>query len=275
MKKILVNGLAESAGKTASVLGLYSHLRKFGEVSLLKPLAGNNYWHDYPILVEGIREGRIYGKDAKLLSKASGVKEEIVNPLHKLWTPSKLAGTGGTAENTVMLDRIYDGEKIHALLNSQIKISTGIFPFLENVDNLEKYSDEKEHNRLVESIYPEAFQNSRSEVKGSDFLIIESYSKIAIPYPVSDVDLVFTVEPGRAYLSDGEKFEEAESLALEIYAEYGFEETRAGKCLEAINSEAFTIFPIDLETAPPEGGYVEYEDLAGAVIRQLENDPAD
>lgn len=270
MKKILVNGLTESAGKTTAVLGLYSHLQKFGEVSLLKPLAGNNYWHDYSVVMEGARNGRLYGEDAKLLSKASGTKEEIVNPLHRLWAPSKLAGSGRSGENIVLLDRIFDAQKIYVLLNSQIKIPTDLFSFLENVDDLRKYSNEEEHNRLLESIYPKALQSSRSEMEKSDLLIVESYSKIAIPHLVTGIDLVVTVEPGRVHLSNGERFEKAESLVLEVYVDYGFEETRAGKCLEAVDSEAYSIFPIDTESPTPEGGHKEYTDLAEAVIERLE-----
>lgn len=269
MKKILVNGLTESAGKTTAVLGLYSHLQRFGEVSLLKPLAANNYWHDYPVVMEGVREGRLYSEDAKLLSRASGAKEEVVNPLHRLWPPFKLIGIGGEGENSVLLDRIYNGEKTYALLNSKTKIPSNLFSFLGNVDDLRKYSDEQEHNRLIESIYPKTLQSSRCEMEESKLLIIESYSKIAIPHSVSDIELVVTVELGRVHLSNGERFEKAESMALKIYVDHEFEETSAEKCLKVVSSETYPVFPIELETLPHEGGYEEYADLAEAVVEHL------
>ncbi|KXA95407.1 hypothetical protein AKJ36_00735 [candidate division MSBL1 archaeon SCGC-AAA259I07] len=227
VKKILVNGLTESAGKTTAALALYSQLEEAGEVSLFKPLAGNNYWYDYPVVMEGVREGRLYGKDAKLFSERSGIEEEVINPLHRLWAPVGIVGgRGRPGDDVVLLDRICDGEGTRLLIDSRTVVPDALSPLTNGVDRVERYSDEEEHDEYINSLYPPAFRNSLSHFERADVLIVESYSDVSLPYMVEGMDLAVTVEPGAAHVSDGEKFEEANSMVRGVYRNYGFEETR-------------------------------------------------
>lgn len=266
MKKIVVNGLTESAGKTTTVLGLYSLLQDFGDISLFKPLAGNNYWYDFSIVTEGVEEGRIFGKDAKILSKTSNIQEEIINPFHRLWAPSTVVGGLRTNEDVVVLDRIYDGEKTYILTNSQIQVPENLSPLLKNADVVEKYSRTEDHNEKISSLYPEAFRNSYSKLEKCDLLIIESYSEIGLPYKVNNIDIVITVEPGKAHISNGRKFENAASMVQGVYMNYGFKETRTSKILKLINIETIEIPPVNLENNNTEKPYTE---LAKTVKKKI------
>lgn len=267
MKKIVVNGLTESAGKTTAALDLYFHLQKHGEVELSKPLAANNYWHDYPVIREGIGEGRLFGEDAKLLSEASGVREEIVNPLHRLWIPSSAVHMGPErGEDLVLLDRISHEEKTFLLVNSQIDTPQDLSPLLDAAEETRKYSGEGELNKYLEELYPPALRGSFSRVKGSDLLVIESYSEIALPPGIRDVDVVVTVEPGRGYVSDGRRFEKAHSLVRGVYMEHGVREVSTEKVLEMVDSERYDIPPVVVERGEPTGVYSE---MADSVLENL------
>ena len=99
--KILIIGLKEKdAGKTSLALALLAYLKEEGlNACGFKPRAGNSVWYDYDVVHEALSQGRLYGKDAKLLKAAStsrsvagaaNLVEEFINPIHRLWAEPPL-----------------------------------------------------------------------------------------------------------------------------------------------------------------------------------------
>lgn len=89
LRRFLIVGLKEvDAGKTTVARALLLCLRERGITACgFKPKAGNTLWYDYEVVHEALSQGRLYGKDAKLLRMASGINipEEIISPIHRLW----------------------------------------------------------------------------------------------------------------------------------------------------------------------------------------------
>ncbi len=244
--KILVNGLCDSAGKTTTTIGLYPHFSELGEVSLFKPFAANDYWYDYPIVSEAVEKDRIHGKDAKLLSELIDFSPREINPIHRLWAPSSVIGEGldiRREKKSLILDRVWTSEKGLILLkNSKIAVPQELEDLFSFAEEILEFSSVEELNEYMESLHLEAVDKSYEKFKDGDFLITESYSDIAKPGPIN-FDLVITVEPGRVYLSDGERFDEAYEIISKRWKKHG-QEIKTEKVLEMLKPEIIEISPV-------------------------------
>ncbi len=244
--KILINGLCESAGKTTTTIGLYHHFSELGKVSLFKPFAANDYWYDYPIVSEIVEKNTIYGKDTKLLSELIDLSPKEINPIHRLWAPSSVVGRGLDIERekkSLILDRVWSSEKGMILIkNSKIEIPQELETLFSVANEVFEFSSVEELNEYMEDLHLQAVENSYEKIKECDFLITESYSDIAKPINLS-FDAVITVEPGKAYLSDGEKFGKAHKTISKRWKGYS-REIKTKKVLDVVKSETLEIKPI-------------------------------
>ncbi len=267
--KILINGLCESAGKTTATTGLYQNLKKTKEIELFKPLAGNNYWYDNRIVSESIKKGRLFGHDAKILSELTGKREEEINPIHRLWIPNSVieSGSGLIGETqSIVLDRIFDTEnKTTLVLNSRIKAPEDLKALQGNADRIEKFSTTEKFNEYMNKIHLPATKDRYERIKDRDILIIESYADIAMPIPVH-ADLVLTVEPGRAFISDGNKFAKAHSMISKRWTGHRME-IKTGKILDLLKSEKYRINPHPINS-PEDAGEV-YSPISEIVESKL------
>jgi hypothetical protein len=89
LQRFLIVGLKElDAGKTTVAHALLLCLGERGiKACGFKPMAANTLWHNYDVVHEALSDGRLYGKDSKLLRNASytDFPEELINPIHRLW----------------------------------------------------------------------------------------------------------------------------------------------------------------------------------------------
>lgn len=244
--KILINGLCESAGKTTTTIGLYHHFSELGKVSLFKPFAANDYWYDYPIVSETVEKYKIYGKDTKLLSELIDLSPKNINPIHRLWAPSSVIGKGldiRREKKSLILDRIWTSEKNMTLLkNSKIEIPQELENLFSATEEILKFSNIEELNEHMKNLHLQAVKKSYEKINDCDFFITESYSDIAKPSTL-DFDKVITVEPGKAYLSNGEKFVKAHETISKRWKGYG-QEIKTRKVLDMVKSEILEIKPI-------------------------------
>lgn len=257
---ILVNGLCESAGKTTASLGLYRWLEELGKTYPFKPLAANDYWYDHGIISEGLEEGRVYGKDAKLLSDLVEEKEESVNPVHRIWAPESIAGSGagiGGQNNSIILDRIADVDKTTLAVNSEVTVPGKLQSIFKKADEVNQFSDSSELDALTKNTHLPAIKNRLENIPETEFLILESYSDVSMPISM-EFDVVLTVEPGRALISEGKRFSEAYSLIADKWGVYG-REIGTRKVLKSLDPKIISLSPSPLKNGT-EPKYI-YEDV--------------
>jgi len=218
MRSILVVGLREKdAGKTTLALALISHLKDAGfKVCGFKPKAGNNFWYDYDVVCEALSQGRLYGKDAKLLTQASGVSlpEEVVNPIHRLWIDESLqAGPNGLPG--FLADRVTlpeTGRGFFLTLNMPMlrryADCSGLLATLRNSARLvAEVQSLKELNRAVSEFYSQAVRAAYGQVSRYEVLVVESYSDVAMPWEgLENLEAIFGVEPWRLCLYEPERY---------------------------------------------------------------------
>ena len=93
LRRFLIVGLKElNAGKTTIAQALLLYLRDRGMKACgFKPKAVNTLRYDYDIIHDALSQGRLYGKDSKLLKEVSGTHppEELVSSIHRLWATLK------------------------------------------------------------------------------------------------------------------------------------------------------------------------------------------
>lgn len=117
LREFLIVGLkGVDAGKTTVALALLSCLQEMGMMACgFKPKAGNTLWYDYDVVYEALRQGRLYGKNSKLLQEVSSIDlpEELISPIHRLWTtPPHYLKHDLTTLSYFIFDRItFWGEK--------------------------------------------------------------------------------------------------------------------------------------------------------------------
>ena len=243
--KILVNGLCDSAGKTTTVRGLNSYFSDLGEVNLFKPFAANNYWFDHSIVSETLENGEIYGDDTEKLIELTDGTPRVMNPIHRLWAPATICGRDdniGNENESVLFDRVWNlDEGMVMLKNSNVDIPENLERLFSESDKNLEFSDVEELNEYMESIHLQAVENSWEELEECNIFITESYSDVAMPI-VADFDVVVTVEPGRAYISDGERFTKAHKVVSERWNKYGHE-ISTGKVLDMLKPEEFGLEP--------------------------------
>lgn len=230
MVKILVVGLSKTdAGKTTVAQAALHVLRDLGEKPCgFKPKAGNNVWYDFDVVSESLTEGRLYGKDAKLLRQASqtDLNEETITPVHRLWAePPGEFRNRATELPFFILDRVtISGEqpKTVVSVNKTLPFEHGAETLLEqlyvNAEEVLPIFSPKDLRIFEHRFFGQAIALAhRTITKRYDSLVYESYADIALPWlGITDLDIVLGVEPGRIIAYDPPKWLEACGLSREI-----------------------------------------------------------
>lgn len=227
LQRFLVVGLKElDAGKTTVARALLLCLREKGITACgFKPKAGNTLWYDYDIVHEALSQGRLYGKDSKLLREASGTNlpEELISPIHRLWAiPPHYLKRDLTTLPYFIVDRI-------TLWNNKPKemvVVNDALPFRHGKERLlgKLYKPEtkvvhvrtmEELNETVDRHYDEAIKLAHWEIAAeNDALVYESYADVALPWKgIKDLDMVLAVHPGYIQAYEPDKY----LSALDLY----------------------------------------------------------
>ncbi|RLI05980.1 hypothetical protein DRO26_00605 [Candidatus Bathyarchaeota archaeon] len=219
MNSLLIVGFREKdAGKTMVAQAILRYLKEQNiNVCGFKPKAGNSLWYDYDIVHEALSQGRLYGKDAKLLRKASETNfpEEIISPIHRLWIETfpypyinKLP--------TFLVDRItvQENNMKHLitvnkpLLNQNTeceKLLTKLFDNAEEIINIYSLGD---LNKVVKKYYDEAIRLAYEKIqRNHEFVVVESYGNVALPWDkIENLKIVLGVEPWFIRLYDPNRY---------------------------------------------------------------------
>ncbi len=236
--KVLIAGLKEKdAGKTSLALALLAYLREKGfNACGFKPKAGNSVWYDYDIVHEALSQGKLYGKDAKLLKAASAfgsmadtaMEEEFINPIHRLWAEPPLVATI-TQIPYFILDRVTlwfkEGVRNFVVENESLPVeyrcNDADFENLRaKAFGIYRVRDLNMLNVLTEEYYDLAIELAyKRMVEQHEYVIIESYSDIALPWKgLKDLDAVFGVKPGHISVYDPDKYLTAVQLSASTYS---------------------------------------------------------
>jgi len=230
MPNLLIVGFKEElSGKTTIARAFLRYFLENGIDAIgFKPLSGNNIWRHYDHVCATLEEGRLYSNDAKLLKKElSGkidedkqtIKEELINPVHRLWNEPSLIDPLTTIPN-FLIDRITLLEDHHqktVLLDNK----TASFEYLDkekfltnlkdNADNIYEIENIETFNTLIKYYYDRAINSTYEKIKKDfDLVIIESYGDITLPWnSFKKLDLVVGVEPWNIYVYEPEKYLDA------------------------------------------------------------------
>lgn len=199
------------AGKTTFSVGL---LERTGAVGY-KPRAGNDYWFDHDDCLRALAAGRLYGKDARKLTRAEsrGREPESLNPVHRLWRPTPSDGTGllGKTNREFLVDRIgrpgIEGEPTF-VYNETATIPERVVESLPLEDAVPVETVD-EFNEIADQRYVPAFEDLAREIESTSVAVVESYSDIAQPLQSLDhaaISAVAAVEPGCVRLYPGDRY---------------------------------------------------------------------
>ncbi|HID19587.1 MAG TPA: hypothetical protein EYP28_01400 [Methanophagales archaeon] len=256
--KALIVGLKEKdAGKTSLALALLAYLREEGfNACALKPRAGNSVWYDYDVVHEALSQGRLYGKDAKLLSSASAYSsvsttkiEEFINPIHRLWAePSRVNPISQIpyfildrvslwykegVKNLVIENEAQSGEYNDANFR-KLRANASTIYHVRDLDTLNKIT-EKYYSHAVELVYKRMLEQH-------EYVVIESYSDIALPWNgLDDLDIVIGVKPGQMLTYEPKKYLAAVQLTTPTYSQ---EEISTARIVDLIK-------PLKVVNVPP------------------------
>lgn len=259
-------GLKEKdAGKTSLALALLAYLKEKGfNACGFKPRAGNSVWYDYDVVHEALSQGRLYGKDAKLLKTASaygsvagaGVAnanliEEFINPIHRLWAGPSLTDPISQIPYFI-LDRITlwfkEGVRNLVVVNEALPVEYKCDDKLlrklhARASSIYHVRDLNTLNKLTADYYDLAVELAyKKMVEQHDYVVIESYSDIALPWKgINDLDVVFGVKPGQISVFEPKKYLTAVQLSASTYSQ---EEFATSKIVELIK-------PIKEARVPP------------------------
>lgn len=219
-KHVLVVGLKEfSPGKTTTSCVLLRLLRERGyNVCGFKPQASHNVWYDFDAVHEGLSQGRLYGKDAKLLREASGTDfdEETISPFHWLlanppmWVLHRHPGM-----HFFIVARITvwgDAPTHHLLINETLLFDHGLNMQVEQLrssfDVVHALTSVAQARELTEGLKTEAIQSAfRRLCTRHDSFVYESFSHFALPWrEIESLDSVIGVEPGFVYTFDPKEY---------------------------------------------------------------------
>ncbi len=236
--QILIVGLKEKdAGKTSLARALLAYLKeKKLNACGFKPRAGNSVWYDYDIVHEALSQGRLYGKDAKLLktvsafgSDAGAIVEEFINPFHRLWAePPHIDPI--TQIPYFILDRVTlwlkEGVRNLVVENEALPVeyrcNDAIVERLRaKASGIYHVRDLETLNRLTKRYYDLAVELVYKKMnKQYDCLVIESYSDIALPWKgLRDLNAVFGVKPGQISVYEPDKYLTAVQLTASTYSQ--------------------------------------------------------
>ncbi len=221
--RIMVVGLKEvDAGKTTVSRAALSLMRERGlNACGFKPKAGNNIWYDFDVVDEALSQGRLFGKDSKLLCRASGtdLPEEAISPFHRLLGVPPEHRTNGIPESlyfiadrvtaweddqeqTLVLNRMFDLDMETNSLLSKVK---------RNSDTRIEVGSSEKLNEVFINRYLRAIESAHELVYAeSDAMVYESYADVALPWSgIDNLDMVLGVEPGFILEYDPEKYLQA------------------------------------------------------------------
>ncbi|VUT26651.1 MAG: dithiobiotin synthetase [Candidatus Methanolliviera sp. GoM_asphalt] len=231
--KILIVGLKDTdAGKTTLARAMLSYLREEGfDACGFKPMAGNNVWYDYDVISEALSEGRLYGKDAKFLRKASGgdVSEELINPVHRLWSEPPLINLNlPSSFPSIILDRVtlWSGEPRDILVeNKTLSFNNEeeeklLEKLHHRADDIYKIDDLESLNEITEKYYGQAIRSAYKKLLDRyDPIVIEGYGDVALPWSeLDDLDLVVGVEPWHISIYNPDKYLNAVKFSIPTYS---------------------------------------------------------
>ena len=229
VRRILVVGLKEhQSGKTTLARAILTFLNRQGVTACgFKPRAGNSLWYDYDVVSESLREGRLYGSDAKLLRSASGgvLPEERHNPVHRLWSvPSHHQGTSSGLPS-FLVDRVAEEgvPRVVAVRNAAEPLPSGtealLTRFLDSCEVLEARTPAE--LAALAPMYDRAVEQAHRTLESRyETMVYESYADIALPWKgMRSLDTVLAVEPGRVYLYDGRRYLRACELTGSVRGE--------------------------------------------------------
>ncbi|WEL17863.1 MULTISPECIES: ATPase [unclassified Halorhabdus] len=192
------------AGKTTFSTGLLEHTGAVG----FKPRAGNDYWFDHDDYHRAVGDGRLYGKDARRLATASPGERsaESLNPIHRLWRPEPSGGSGllGQSDREFLVDRIGDRYVVNGTVElpesarENLPLSAAVA-----VDSLQEFNGVMQRHHLP------ALESIRETIESADRAVVESYGNIARPLSDLRPDAVAVVEPRRARIYPGSRYEKA------------------------------------------------------------------
>ncbi|NIR88109.1 hypothetical protein GWO13_11430 [Candidatus Bathyarchaeota archaeon] len=233
LRRFLIVGLKElDAGKTTIARALLLCLRERDITACgFKPKAANTLWYDYDVVHEALSQGRLYGKDSKLLREASGTNlpEELISPIHRLWatSPHHLKQDLTTLPHFIV-DRITLWKK----KPKETVVVNDALPFKHGMERLVaklcKPETEMVHvrtlrelNEIVDMRYDEAIKLAHRRIAAEhDALVYESYADVALPWRgIKELDLVLAVHPGYILAYDPDKYLSALDLSTNLLQE--------------------------------------------------------
>jgi predicted P-loop ATPase/GTPase len=208
MTLLVAGGDRVDAGKTTFTVGLLAYIDGIG----FKPRAGNDFWFDHDDAIGALRDGRLYGKDAKRLARASegDAAPEELNPVHRLWRPAPSKGKGllGQTGREFLVDRVGDGFLVNGtvslpgVVRESLPLSDAVV-----VDSLAELNDQTERRYLPH------FRAVAERVRSEDRAVVESYGDIARPVRGIEFEAVAVVEPRRVRVYDGARYAKACEVA--------------------------------------------------------------
>ena len=233
MHRFLIVGLKElDAGKTTVARALLLSLRERGTTACgFKPKASNTLWYDYDIVHEALSQGRLYGKDSKLLREASGTNllEELINPIHRLWaTPPHNLKRYLTTLPYFIADRLTlwsEEPKEMVVVNDTLPFRHGrkrlVAKLYKPETEVLHVRTMRELNQIVDTYYDEAIKLAHRRIAAEhDTLVYESYADIALPWrDIRELDMVLAVHPGYIQAYDPDKYLSALDLSTNLLRE--------------------------------------------------------
>ena len=162
-------------------------------------------------------------------SDAGAIVEEFINPIHRLWAEPPLIDPV-TQIPYFILDRVTlwfkEGVRDLVVVNEALPVeyrcddvdfenlrakASGIY-YVRDLVTLNKLTEEY-YGLAVELAY-------KRMVKQHDYVVIESYSDIALPWKeLKDLDIVIGVKPGQVSVYDPDKYLAAVQLSAPAYSQ--------------------------------------------------------
>ncbi|MEF8852948.1 MAG: ATPase [Haloarculaceae archaeon] len=261
MTLLVAGGSRVDAGKTVFSTGLVARTGAVG----YKPRAGNDFWFDHEDYRAAVDQGRLFGKDArKLAAAAPGERApEEINPVHRLWRPSPRGGGGilGRDDRTFLLDRAGD----RYVVNDTVDLPDSAAAL--DLDDAVRVSSLAEFNRAMQSLHVPEQEALGDEIGAADLAVVESYADVARPLANVDPRAVAVVEPGRATVYDGDRYEKACQVASGGY-ETGRLEERVGDVTDLLDPVTAVSLPplTERERADPRTVAEAYGDAYDALL---------
>ena len=274
--KLLVAGDARvDAGKTTFAAGLLASL---SAAVGFKPRAGNDYWFDHDDVAAALSEGRLYGKDIATLTDAAAsgsadreLREEPLNPVHRLWRPTPdRTGLLGETGRTFLVDRLTTADGQEFVLNGAAEdaglVPDSLFESLPLTD-VPRVRSVKGFNDLMAERYLPAFERVTERIANTDPAVVESYSDIALPVEGIAFDAVAVVGPTRARIYDGQRYLNACEVASGSAREGQLEERvdRVTEMIEPVSTHTLAPLTSD-ERADPELIASAYDPIYEALL---------